>query len=263
MKAIRMALIGLLAIPLAACGFTTVDEGERVVWTEWGVATGTGEPGFHTYNPISTDAITFNVLEQKRTGETEAYTKDVQNAGIKYTLTYALDSAQVLDTYTTIGVEWEAKLVDQNVERAIKDVIGTKEAVADVINKRSEVQDRIESVLRARLAKQRIRLASFELTDVTFAKAFENAVEAKQVAVEKANAAKNRTVEIEERARQKVIAATAEAEAIRIQSAALKGSPDYVKLKAVEAWGENGAKVPHTVVGGQGQPGVFLPQPPK
>ncbi len=49
---------------------------------------------------------------------------------------------------------------------------------------------------------------------------------------------KEKTVQVQEQANQKVIAATAEAERIKIQAQAInsQGGADYVNLKAVEKW---------------------------
>lgn len=259
MNLFRVMLLSMSLLVLGACD--TIDESDRGVWVYLGEAESVATPGFHIYNPLTYDLVKLDVLEQKSVGETSTYTKDVQKAQIKYALTFRLDATKVKETYKTAGINWKEKLLSQAIERSIKDVIGTKAAVAEVINKRSAVQDKIEDVLRARLAKNRILLSSFELTDVSFSDSFEKAVEAKQVAVEIANAEKNKTVAVQERANQEVITATAAAEAIKIKAQALSSNPKYAELEWIAAWKETGGKVPQTVVtGGKGIP--FIPTQP-
>ena len=71
---------------------------------------------------------------------------------------------------------------------------------------------------------------------------------------------KNKTQEIEEEARQKVIAVEAEAKSMQIRGDALKSNPGLVSLEAIQKWD---GKAPQTlVIGDAGQPMLNL-QPPK
>jgi regulator of protease activity HflC (stomatin/prohibitin superfamily) len=110
------------------------------------------------------------------------------------------------------------------------------------------------------LAKKNIVVTGFEINNIDFSKAFEQAVEVKQVAVENANAAVNRTKQVEEEARQRVLAATADARAIEIKAKALSQNPAYADLEWIAAWKATGGKVPHIIVSGDG-PMPFIPMP--
>jgi regulator of protease activity HflC (stomatin/prohibitin superfamily) len=220
------------ALALGAC--TEVPTGHRGVETRFGVVEEVHDEGLVWH--FITDVNLMDMRQLKVAEQTEAYTKDVQQANVKYAMTYRLDPSATKTVYTTVGVDWYEKLVPQVVEQAIKDVFGQSEAVKDAINNRSGVQQRILSELKVQLRKRNVIVEGFELKDISFSKNFEAAVEAKQVAVENANAARNKTVEIEERAKQKVIAAKAEAEAMRIKTQALAGSPKLVEYEAVQKW---------------------------
>jgi len=242
-----LGVAGIMTLGLATCSMETVDTGHRGVFVTYGKPTSQVSEGLHFYNPLTTDLVEMDVRQLKSTKQTSAYTQDVQQAAIRYSLTFSLDPDQAMRVYQTVGTDWPSQLVPQVVEQTIKDVFGKSEAVKDTINNRGAVQQAIVAELAAALAKRSVILHGFELRDIAFSEAFEQAVEAKQVAVENANAARNRTVEIEERAKQRIIAAKAEAEAMRIKTEALAGSPKLVEYEAVQKW--NG-ELPKQMLGG-------------
>lgn len=237
-----------LTLPLLALGACSeIPAGHRGVFTSYGAPTEVVAEGLHYYNPWSYDLIEMDVRQMKWSAQTEAYTKDVQQATVAFTLTYRLDPSAVLNTYRNIGTDWRSKLVPQVVQEAIKDVFGQSEAVRDTINNRARVRMRIQQILTARLAKRDVIVEGFEIRDISFSDAFERAVEAKQVAVENALAERNKTVGFEERAKQRIIAAEADARAMQIKTAALSGNAKLVEYEAVQRW--NG-KLPQNMYGG-------------
>lgn len=123
----------------------------------------------------------------------------------------------------------------QTVESTIKDVFGHYNA-GDAIAMREAIQNQIKSQLSSTLIKRGIRVDDFQLTNIDYSDAFENAVEKAQVATQRANEAKNHTVEVEEQAKQTRIAAEAQAESIRVQASAITSNPAIIELKRVEKW---------------------------
>lgn len=236
---IKLAIGGIAAVmvlSVGACSMETVDTGKRGVTVEFGKPTGTLDEGLHFINPFTTNVVQLSVQQIKWTADTSVYTKDVQPANVKFTLTYSLAPGAVKETYRQVGEGWAERQVPQVVFENIKSVFGESEAVKDAIQKRGVVQARIQEALRVDLAKRNIILHGFELENIKFSNEFENANEQKQVAVEKANAAVNRTVQIQEEAKQKVITATAEADAMRIRAEALSRNPALTEYEAVKKW---------------------------
>lgn len=238
--------IAALVLSMMSC--TTVETGERGIKTTWGEISDRKplEPGMHFVAPVGQDVTKVNVRTQKWNGKTYAYTKDVQQAKVGFTLTYNLQPQEAVAMYEQVGEDWKSQLVPQIVQRTIKDVFGQAEAVGDVINEREAVQGRIGEHISNRLAKQGISVSGFEITDVQFSDAFEKAVEAKQVAVENAQTAKNKTVEVQEKARQRIIAAEADAKAMEIKTKALTGNAKLVEYEAVQKWD---GKMPQMMMG--------------
>lgn len=248
----KIILAALAAMSVAAC--TEVPVGHKGVVVSQGTFEGVENEGLVWHGPL-TDVIPVDLRQIKWESETTAYTKDVQQAGIKFAVTYRLEPTAVKTVYRTVGEDWAAKLIPQVVEESIKSVFGQSEAVKDAINNRSALQQRILAEVRTKLRAKSIIVEGFEIKDVRFSDAFEDAVEAKQVAVENANAEKNKTVAVQERANQAVIQAKAEAEAMRIKTAALAGSPKLVEYEAVQKW--NG-ELPQYMMGGS-TPFVQMP----
>jgi regulator of protease activity HflC (stomatin/prohibitin superfamily) len=229
-----VAVLALLLLGPVGC--SEVPAGHRGVFVNYGKPTSQVGEGLQIYNAWTNDLVVMNTRQITWTSNTEAYTKDVQQAGIKFTVSYNLQPGAALKTYRSVGEDWDERIVPQIVEQTIKDVFGQSEAVKDTINRRTVVRDRILSLLRTRFAARNITVIDFELRDIEFSPAFEKAVEAKQVAVETALAERNKTVAVQERANQRVIAAKADAEAMRIKTEALTGNAKLVEYEAVQKW---------------------------
>lgn len=232
----KILCVSVLALSLAAC--SEVPTGHRGVFVNYGKPTGMVAEGLHWYNPLTTNLEVMEVREKKWGSATQAYTRDVQQADVKFTLSYQLDPAKAMWVFQNVGTneDWAAKLIPQVVEQSIKDVFGQSEAVKDAINNQGAMQQRILAEIRKRLKPRNVIVHGFELNDISFSDAFEAAVEQKQIAVETANAERNKTVAVEERARQTVIAANADAEAMKIKTQALAGNAKLVEYEAVQKW---------------------------
>lgn len=219
---------------LGAC--SQVDAGNAMVKTHYGqVETRSYGPGMYYYNPWSTDIISMNTQQNKWGDETETYTKDVQKADVKFVLNYHLRADRAHVMYSRVGTDWADNILPQATIEAIKNELGKVDAVT-LVATRGEVAEHIFNTLRVKLARQDVILDSFDLTNVKYTEAFEHAVEQKQVAVQTAIAEQNKTVAVTERAKQSVITAKGEAEALSITSTALKGDPKLIELKAIEKW---------------------------
>lgn len=243
----NLTLIGLLAasVALSGCGVEIVDAGHRGVKKTLGKVSEEVLPeGMYFYNPLTSDIIEMTVQTLKVGGKTTAYTRDVQQATIQYTLTYNLNPNDVAKVYTQVGYKWSDKLLLDLVPDALKNVIGRWDAV-DLVSKRGEVAPQVLESLQQRIANKAkeaglagdtVRLSSFALNDIQYTSEFERAVEAKVTAVQRAEEEKNKTVQISEQAQQKVISAKAEAESMRIRAEALSQNKNLVEWEAVQKW---------------------------
>lgn len=237
------AIMLIASFGLAAC--TEVPVGHKGVSVTQGTLNGVEEAGLVWHGPL-TDIVPVSVQTTKWESKTSTYTKDVQQADVKFTVSYRLDPGAVRTTYETYGESWSQSIIPQVVEESIKSSFGKSEAVKDAINNRNSIQSAIFNDIKTKLRKRKIIVEGFELNDISFSKAFDQANEAKQIAVETANAERNKTVAVQERAKQAIITAEAEAKAMQIKSQALAGNPGLTAYEYATRWD---GKMPMYVTG--------------
>jgi prohibitin 2 len=251
--------VGLVvALWLVFASMETVDNGHRGMKVSFGkVDDELLTPGLAFVNPFTTKVVQMNIQTDKWEGESQAYTRDVQQAKILFTLNYNLDPSKVIETYQSVGTDWAGKLVGQVVHESIKREFGQHEAV-DVIAQRDKASRAIEAEVKEKLALRSVNVTGFQLTNIDYTPEFEHAVEQKVIAQQKAIEEQNRTVQIREQAAQKVetakgnaeatmLNAKAEAESIRIRANALEANAKLVEWEAVQKW--NG-QMPTYMMGG-------------
>lgn len=237
----------VLAATLAGCGIEIVDTGHRGVKTRFGEII---EPplveGFYTYNPFTSTITEYDVRIQRWEGDTITYTKDVQQATIKFVMNLNPEPAEITTLIREVGVDWESKLVSQVVLDALKEVVGKWDAV-DLISNREKAKATIRDLIVDRLAAKHIIISGFDITDIEYTDEFEKAVEAKVVAIQSAIEEVNRTQQKQELAKQVVIKAEAEARSIKIRGESLANNPKLVEWEKVQKWD---GKLPQYVLGG-------------
>ena len=241
----------LIALPLllltTACGFEVVDTGYRGIETKYGKVEDVSlEEGLYFYNPLTSNITEIDVRTQKWELATSVYTKDVQQAKLTGAINYNLDKTKAHVVFEEAGRDWAAVLIPQVVEGAIKNVIGKWDAV-DLVANRDKAAATIKEAIIAGLKDRGVTVTHFEIANIDFADEFEKAVEAKVVAIQRASESENKTKQIEEEAKQKVIAAKAEAESMRIRANALTQNAALVEYEAVQKWD---GKLPQYILGG-------------
>jgi len=100
---------GLLLPLLCGCGVHTVDTGHRGVKTSFGQVVGPPlTEGLYFVNPFTTSIHQMDVRIQRWDGKTEAYTRDVQEATVEFTLNYKLRPESAAEIFRTVGPDWPA-----------------------------------------------------------------------------------------------------------------------------------------------------------
>jgi prohibitin 2 len=251
LRLILLAVGGVVAFFFAwwfiAASMETVENGHRGMAVRFGkVVSDTLPPGLTFVNPFTTNVVQMNIQTIKWDGVSQAYTRDVQQAKILFTLNYNLDPSAVIDTYQTVGTDWSGKLVGQVVHESIKREFGQHEAV-DIIAQRDKASRAMEAEIKQKLALRHVVVTGFQLTNIDYTPEFEHAVEQKVIAQQKAIEEQNRTVQMQELANQQIVKAKgnaestilnakAEAESIRIRATALEQNAKLVEWEAVQKW---------------------------
>ena len=131
------------------------------------------------------------------------------------------------------------------VEGIVKDTIGKWNA-QDIVANREKVASEVLFKLNEKLGPKYINVSDFQITEIQYSQAFEQAIESKVTAEQEALKAKNKTVQVQEEARQKIIASEAEAKSMAIRAQALTQNKNLVEYEAVQKWD---GKLPTTYAG--------------
>jgi regulator of protease activity HflC (stomatin/prohibitin superfamily) len=228
-----MLIVG--ATVLAGC--SQINPGEAGFETQFGKIENREilREGLHFYSIIGGDIVVYDCKNQIMKIKTEQYTKDIQQADTDISVTYNLNPSAIIDMHKNTGKDYENKLIAPAIIGCAKDVFGKWNAT-DVVAKREEATDFITNGLKEKLKPYGIHITLVELLDISFKPKFEDAVEAKQIAEQEANRAKNLTIKIREEAEQRIIAAQAEAKAMEVRAKALESNKSLVEYEAVMKW---------------------------
>jgi regulator of protease activity HflC (stomatin/prohibitin superfamily) len=234
----RFVLVVMLLPLLQGCGFEQVDTGYRGVKTTWGevdMKAGSLPEGLYWYNPITSTISEMDTRIQRSEMKVNTYTKDVQQADITLVVNYRLKQDQAHVMFKEVGQRWDAVLVPQAVEGELKKVIGQYDAV-DLISNRGRATADAQNAIANSLDARNVVVDRVEMVNIQYLKAFEESVEAKVVATQKAVEEANRTKQVQEQAKQKIIDAQATAESMRIRANALQQNAKLVEYEAVQKW---------------------------
>lgn len=249
----KLTVVLALSQLVSACGFEVVDTGRRGIKINLGEVVGEPLPeGLHFYNPFTSDIREFNIREEKWESDTQVFTRDTQQVTVAFVVTYYADPKAVNKIYKEVGGEADLteKIIKPVAMGSMKDAIG--QVIADeLVGKREAVTKSALAEVRENLAARNVIVTDLQFTNLDFDAAYEKAVEEKVVAIQNAAKEKNQTVQIEEQAKQTVLSAKATAEAMKIQTEALKQSKSLVEYEAVKKWD---GQLPQYIFGGGAVP---------
>jgi regulator of protease activity HflC (stomatin/prohibitin superfamily) len=213
--------------------FVQIGAGERGVVLNFGAVQDTVlDEGLHFRVPIMQMVIPVDVKVQKSESEAAAASSDLQDVSSKVALNYHIipDKANVV--YQTIGIAFKERIIDPAVHEVVK-AVTAKYTAEELITKRPAVSDAMKTALTERLIIHNIAVDAFSIVGFSFSKIFMEAIESKQTAEQLALKARRDLDRIKIEAEQKITAAKAEAESLRLQRANI--SADLIELRKIEA----------------------------
>jgi regulator of protease activity HflC (stomatin/prohibitin superfamily) len=263
-----MRLLLIIGIILLLFLFTRpwvqVGAGERGVVLNFGAVEEKvlGE-GLHFRIPVVQTVALMDVKVQKSLTNAAASSSDLQEVSSEVALNYHIipDKANVV--YQTIGLNFKERIIDPAVQEVVK-AVTARYTAEELITKRPAVSEAMRANLSERLLEHNIAVDAFSIVGFSFSKIFMEAIESKQTAEQLALKARRDLERIKIEAEQKITAATAEAESLRLQRANI--SPDLIELRRIEAnlkaidkW--NG--ILPQVTGGGAVPFIGIGEPPR
>ena len=223
----------VLFVLMFAKPWVTVGPGQRGVVMNFGaVQPGVLDEGLHLRIPIMQEVAMLDVKVQKAVTDTVAASADLQDVTSTVALNYHLvpDKANVV--YQAIGSSYKERIIDPAILEVVK-AVTARYSAEELITKRPQVSEAMRLALTERLKEYNIAVDAFSIVAFSFSKVFAEAIEAKQTAEQLALKARRDLERIKIEADQKITAAKAEAESLRLQRANI--SADLIDLRRIEA----------------------------
>lgn len=235
-KAVIAAFFGLLGLIVFFGSFTIVGSGERGVQTHFGkVQAEILDEGLHLKLPIVTSVHKISVRIQKSETVAEAASKDIQKVHATIALNWHVDSKTVNEMYQNIGTPEDVKerVIDPAVSEVLK-AATAKRTAEEILTKRLELKKEIDEMLLERLGHYNVIVKDISLVNLDFTAEFNKAVEAKQIAEQRAQEASYEAKQAEQTALSQVNLAKGQAEAQRLQKLTI--TPEILQKMAIEKW---------------------------
>lgn len=247
-RLMRLIVIGtllFLVMVTLLSSMRSVNTGRVGVVTSYGRVTGRelGE-GLSFVAPWGANNVTeYDIKTQKDEVQSMAATKDLQDVNGTLVLNYQLERGQISNIHQTVGKDFKDKLILPAVNEVFK-ASSAKYTASELITKRAEVKNDVYLMLKNRLEKYGITVQDVSITNFTFSKEFNTAIEAVQVANQNVARARQELETTKVEAEKQVAEATASAEAQRLQQQTL--TDELLMQQWIRKW--NG-KLPSTMTG--------------
>jgi len=216
---------------LLAMSFTTVDAGNVGVVKRFGDPVRQLYPGAHLIRPF-VDSVTPVTVQTRVVKPSEnAASHDIQVVHVEVTLAYHVDPQYATSVLVNLNNDAETRVIDPAILESIKAVTAQYD-VKELISERQQVRDKIEDLVKTRLAPYHIVAETTSITDFSFSQQFEDSIEAKVVAEQNAEKAKNDLTRIQIQAQQQIAQAEGEAAALKAQKEQI--TPELLQLRTIE-----------------------------
>ena len=226
------------------CSFTTIKSGEVGLKTRFGKIVNTSlNEGINFKIPYVEKIVKVNIKVQKNQLKTESSSKDLQTIKTQLAINYRVSVDKAVSLYKNVGSSYEETILQPAIQESIKAVMSQYTA-EQTITLRNEVSDKCLQEIQSRVGKYGIIVDEFNIIDLDFSEAYNQAIEEKQVAEQKVLTAQQELEKAKIEAEKKVVEAKATKEANELLNQTLS---DEVLLKQfVEKWD---GKLPETYAG--------------
>lgn len=231
-KIVTIAAILLVVVLVAFNSFASVQYGHIGLYKTFGKLNNNMlSPGIHLKIPFIQTVIQVNTQVTKAETDTSASSKDLQPVSTHVAVNYSVNKDSAYNLMNNIGGNFDSIIINPAIQEIVKEVTA-KYPAEDLITRRDVVAGEISDLLTKRLAKYDLIVNDINIVNFKFSDAFDQSIEAKQVAQQQALKAENDLRRIEIEAKQKVAQAQAEAESLRLKKQEV--TPELVQLKQIE-----------------------------
>ena len=236
--------------------FTTVPASNVAAVTTFGKVSPEmlGE-GAHFIAPWSRTRDIYLGQQRVDANKSEAGSKDLQSVHADLVVNFVVDPAKARELYVSNPALTYPELLLQPATYETFKAVVAQYTAEELVTKRQEVSAAITRNLQQRMMQYHLIVQNVNLVNFGFSKSFDQAIEEKVTANQKAATAENNLKRTKFEAEQRIAQAEGEARAIAIQSAAVEksGGQGYVQLQAIAKWD---GKLPQYVAAGSPMPFV-------
>jgi regulator of protease activity HflC (stomatin/prohibitin superfamily) len=255
-RQIGWLIISAVVLAVLLETFGTVPAGYRGVVLQFGAPTGqVKQPGLYVVTPFVQHVAKVNVqIQAYQTQAIESASADLQDVHTGVTVNFQIDPGRVVEVYTNFREDIVDRILRPNVQETVK-AATAKFTAEQLITQRAAVKQLADTILAQRVEPFGLHIEATSITQFEFSPTFTQAIEAKVTAEQNALQAKNRLLQVEYEAKQKVAAAQGEAQALQLRRLQLNGA--ILQLEAIQKWD---GRLPQFLAAGSAVPFINLNQ---
>lgn len=251
MKKIVLVIIIIFLLVTVKNSFQSVPTGYVGIKTRFGkVSEDVIQEGLNLKVPYIEKIVLMDCRTQKAEIATSTASKDLQEVSLKIAVNYNVNRDTAYELYRQVGINYESIIISPAILESVKSVTAQYTA-EELITKRAEVSNGMEETLKEKIESRGFNVVDFNITDLDFSAAYNQAIEKKQVAEQEAKQAEYELQKAKINNEKKIAEAEANAKVMQIQDAtttenALKLKEIEIQRAAIEKW--NGV-LPSTMSG--------------
>ncbi|MBP2674715.1 MAG: bacterial HflC protein [Deltaproteobacteria bacterium] len=233
---LKFAIIALIVVIGVSASVVIVGPGTRGVLMNFGaVSPNVWDEGLHFKIPVYQNVVRMDVRVQKEVTEAAAASKDLQDTHSTIAVNFNIIPDKAGWVFQNIGLGYKERVIDPVTQEVVKAVTAKYTAV-ELITNREKIRSEIKELLKSRLLDYNIAVVDVSIVNFKFSAQFTQAIENKQTAEQMALKASRDLDRIKIEAQQKIAAAQAEAESLRLQRQNV--TSELVELRRIEAMQE-------------------------
>ena len=253
-KTIKLVVIGVIVLIVLITlfnSFTTVPTGFVGVKTHFGkVQNDVLQEGINGKIPFIEKIILIDCKTKKVEVTAESSSKDMQNVKVTIAVNYNVMKDTANQLYREVGVDYENVIVSPAILESIKGIMAQYTA-EELITKRTEVSAMALEELHNKIGSRGFTITEYNIINLDFSAAFNQAIEAKAVKQQEVETAKAELEKQKIQNEKEISVAEKDAKVMELQNSqitdkALQLKALEIKQKMIEKW--NG-QFPTTMLG--------------
>ena len=254
----RFAIIAVLALLVLwlIWPFAAVPTGSRGVVTQFGRIVGIEPEGLAVLPPWQKMSVFSIRAEQADIENADGSTSDTQPVKVSMTVRYSIEPDKVAEVYEKYTHDGNLASYVQTATQEVFKAVTAKYDATDLISKRAVVSADINQALRGKLTLYGAQVINIDMRNFSFSESYMRAINDKVTQEQLRLAAENKLRTVEAEQKQKVAIAEAEAsavkatadgaayatvknaeaqaEALKVQNAALAQNKDVLELRRIQ-----------------------------